>query len=142
MGKYLKYRAKKKDSPPLQQLIQNAPENAQFYPYQTVGERHYNLPDGYPRIVGPLQFDILAKTVEKDHPSLIIECKYHEKPIGSADVEYFSRKVNDFKKEIPHLIPILYSISGFTEPAKKKMKELELSWSTPEFWDVLKTEKE
>ena len=132
MIRYLKYRTLKRNTVLLKELIQNAPESAVFTTYRTVGEQHFNLSDGYHR-----QFDVVARAADDLQPSLLIECKYHEKPVGSSDIEHFAEIADDLKYEIQNLIPILYSVSGFTDPAKKKMKELNISWSTPEFWQVL-----
>ncbi len=85
------------------------------------------------------QFDVVAKALKTSDPSLLIECKYYEKPIGPSNVVYFIRKAADLKLEIPNLIPIFYSFSGFTKPAIAKMDELQLPWSTYEFWSVLGT---
>jgi hypothetical protein len=131
MVKFLKYQTIKASCLTLQELIYNPSKNAKFYPYQTVGEKHYNLTGGYHR-----QFDVVAKAVKEKDPSILVECKYQEKPIGSTDVNILAKKIEDLKQEIPHLIPILYSVSGFTQPAKEKMKQLQISWSTPELWDV------
>jgi hypothetical protein len=131
MIKFLKYKTVKGNCPPLTQLIRNPSENAAFHPYRTVGEKHYHLPDGYHR-----QLDVIAKAAKEEHPSILVECKYREKPVDSPEVEKFQRKAEDLKEAYSTLIPIIYSISGFTKPAEDKMKELGISWSNPELWDV------
>jgi hypothetical protein len=112
--------------PPLQQLVRNAPKQADFTPYETVGEYHFNLPDGHHR-----QFDVVAKAVDIDQPSLVVECKFWEKPVDRQAIEYFAQKVQDLKQQIPHLIPIFYSVSGFSQPALDALKTHHIAWSEP-----------
>ncbi|MCP4157598.1 MAG: restriction endonuclease, partial [bacterium] len=81
-------------------------------------------------------FDVVAYTANKDDPSLIIECRYRKKPVDAKEIERFFQKVEELKKEIPVLIPIIYSVSGFTQPALEAMKRLNIAWSTPDLWKL------
>jgi hypothetical protein len=80
--------------------------------------------------------DVVAKATTEEHPSILVECKYWEKPVDSPEIEKFYRKAGDLKEAYPNLIPIIYSISGFTQPAQTKMKDLGIAWSDPKLWDV------
>ncbi|MCP4157752.1 MAG: hypothetical protein GY757_59130, partial [bacterium] len=115
MIKVLKYDSQTTPShpaklPPLNQLIRNAPETAKFVPYESVGDYHFNLPNGHHR-----QFDIVAKAADPEQPSLAVECKFLKKPVDSTTVEFFAQKVQELKRRIPVLIPIFYSVSGFSQ---------------------------
>ena len=98
MTRTLKYQVNKKGTPSLKDLLENAPNQATFVPYQTVGDLHFNLPDGHHR-----QLDILAKAENEKHPSLLVECKYHKRPISIKAVQEFSQKWQELKGEISNL---------------------------------------
>ncbi len=130
MIRYLKYQAQKGQS--LKELIHNAPKDSIWSHYQSIGEKHFNLIDGYHR-----QFDIFAQAALPEGLSLLIECKYWQDPVDASVIEQFHTKAEEFRQVHAHLLPIVYSVSGFSNPAIQTMKQYGIAWSGPDLWKVL-----